>query len=156
MITWLSCLCKASASPRPMPEPPPVMKMALPESFMTWPRRAKGEESIREKIAEHRKPALRLGFRGFVLKHIPMLGELASLEADNVGSDPGHLPSNAGETTVRDDVIALGENELVFITQRVGRCADEVEQPVAAWLDMSAVLDILVGPIVFSRSVVTP
>ena len=132
------------------------MKMVLPESFMTWPRRAKGEESIRETIAEHRKSALRLGFRRFVLKHIPMLGELAILEADNVGRDPGHLPSNAGETTVRDDVIALGENELVFIAQRVGRRADEVEQPVAARLDMSAVLDILVGPIVFSRSVVTP
>src|ERR1700674_3989866 len=103
-----------------MPEPPPVMKMVLPESFMTWHRRAKGEESIREAIAEHRKPAPRLGFCRFVLQHIPMLGELAVFEADNVGSDPGHLPSNAGKTTMRDDVIALGDNELVFIAQCVG------------------------------------
>ena len=57
---------------------------------------------------------------------------------------------------MRDDVIALGENELIFIAQRVGRRADEVEQPVAAGLDMSAVLDIVVGPIALSRSIVTP
>jgi hypothetical protein len=57
---------------------------------------------------------------------------------------------------VRDDVIAFGENELNFIAQRVGRCASEVEQPVAARRDMSAVLDIAVEPIALSRSVVTP
>src|ERR1700730_2264077 len=71
---------------------PPVMNMVLQESFMSWPRRAKGDESIREAIAEHREPALRLGFRRFVLKHIPMLGELPVFEADDVGSDPGRLP----------------------------------------------------------------
>jgi hypothetical protein len=31
---------------------------------------SEGDESIREAIAEHREPALRLGFRRFVLKHI--------------------------------------------------------------------------------------
>src|ERR1700722_19495449 len=82
---------------------------------MRWPRRAKGEKSIQEAIAEHREPALRLGFRRFVLKHIPMLGELAIFEADDVGSDPDRFPPAPGETTVRDDVIALGENDLVLI-----------------------------------------
>ena len=56
---------------------------------------------------------------------------------------------------MRDDVITLGENELIFIAQRVGQRADEVEQPVAAGLDMSAVLDIAVGPITFGRAIVT-
>ncbi len=110
---------------------------------MIWLRRAKREKSIREAIAEHWDPALRLGFCRFVLKHIPMLGELAVFEADDAGRDPGNLPSAPGATTVRDDVIALGENELIFIAQRVGYRADEVEKPVAAGLDMSAVLDIV-------------
>jgi hypothetical protein len=57
---------------------------------------------------------------------------------------------------VRDDVIGLGENKLILIAQRVGRRADEVKQPVAAGLDMGAVLDISVGPVAFSRSVVSP
>lgn len=48
------------------------------------------------------------------------------------------------------------ENELVFIAQRVGQRANQIEQPVAAGLDMSAVLNILVGPVVFSRGVVAP
>jgi hypothetical protein len=33
---------------------PPVMNMVLAESFMSWPRRVKAGESIREAIAEHR------------------------------------------------------------------------------------------------------
>ena len=50
----------------------------------------------------------------------------------------------------------LGDNELIFVARRVARCADEVEQPVAAGLDMSAVRDIVVSPIAISRGIVAP
>jgi hypothetical protein len=48
-----------------------------------------GGGSIRETIAEHRKSALRLGFRRFVLQDVPMFGKLAVFEADDIGGDPG-------------------------------------------------------------------
>jgi hypothetical protein len=64
-----------------------------------------------------------------------MLSELAVFEADDVGSDPGRLPSAPGETTVRDDVIALGENDLVLIAQRVGQRAklNSPSRPGSIW-----------------------
>jgi hypothetical protein len=66
-----------------------------------------------------------------------VLSELAVFEADDVGSDPRRFSSAPGETTVRDDVIALGENELVLMAQRVGQRANQIEQPVTAGLDMA-------------------
>jgi len=47
-------------------------------------------------------------------------------------------------------------NEPVLIAQRVGQRANLIEQPVMAEFDMGAVLDISVGPVAFSRSVVPP
>ena len=85
-----------------------------------------------------------------------MFGELAVFEADDVGGDPGRLPPAPGKTTVRDDVIAFGENELVFVAQRVGQRADEVEQAIAARLDMGAVLNIPIGPVAFGTGIIAP
>jgi len=45
-----------------------------------------------------------------------MLGELAVLDADNVGGDPGDRTSIPGEPAVRDHVIALGDDELVLVS----------------------------------------
>ena len=44
-----------------------------------------------------------------------MLGELAVLDADNVGRDPGGVPSTAREAAMRDDVVALGYGELLVL-----------------------------------------
>ena len=103
------------------------MKIVLPESFMTFsPLNRRRENQCREILAEHREPALRLGFRRFVLQHIPVFGELTVFEADDIGGDPGRLPPHAGETAVRDDVIAFGKNELVLVPQRFGRTREPV------------------------------
>jgi hypothetical protein len=53
---------------------------------------------------------------------------------------------------VRDHVVALGDDELVFVFQRVGQRADQVEKPVSA--GRGAVLDIAVRPETLGRSVV--
>ena len=50
---------------------------------------------------------------------------------------------------MRDDVIALGENEPVLIAQRDGQRANQIEQPVTAGLDIGAVLDISIRPVAF-------
>jgi hypothetical protein len=49
--------------------------------------------SAGEAVAEHRQPAGRLGLGRLVLKHVPVLDELAVLESDDVGGDPGGRPA---------------------------------------------------------------
>jgi hypothetical protein len=53
-------------------------------------------------VAEHRQPADGLGRGRLVLKHVPVLSELAVLDADDVGGDPGRGPAMAGEPAMRD------------------------------------------------------
>ena len=99
-----------------MPEPPPVMKMVLPVSFMI--RSSMGEmttRSVGEAVAEHRQPADGLGLGRLVLQDVPVLGELAVLDADDVGGDPGRGAPIAGEPAMRDHVVALGHDELVLV-----------------------------------------
>ena len=52
-------------------------------------------------------PLTDLGLGRLVLKHVPMLGELAILDADDVSGDPGRGPA------MRDHVVTLGNDELV-------------------------------------------
>src|SRR6516225_9963375 len=111
-----------------MPDPPPVMKMVLPVSFMARSLRWFRCGSFGEAVAEHRQAAHGLGLRRLVLEHVPMLGELAILDAQDVGCDPGSRPATAGKAPMRDHIIALGDDELVFVSQRVGQGADEVEE----------------------------
>jgi hypothetical protein len=47
---------------------------------------------------------------------------------------------------VGDDVVPLGHDQLVLVSQRLRQRADEVEQSRAAWRDMGAVLDLVIGP----------
>ena len=56
---------------------------------------------------------------------------------------------------MRDDVITLGDNELIFIAQLGRQCADEVEQARTPGLDMRAVLDISIRPVTFGAGIIT-
>ena len=51
-------------------------------------------------------------------------------------------------------MVALGDDELMFVTQGVGGVADQIEQSIATRLDVCAVLDIVGRPIPFSRLIV--
>jgi hypothetical protein len=81
-----------------------------------------------------------------VLQNIPMCCELAVHEADDIGGDPGGGTAVAGEATVRDDIVALGHDQLVLIAQRLRQRPDQVKQTLAAWCDVGAMLDVAVGP----------
>lgn len=83
-----------------------------------------------------------------------MLGELAVLNAQDVGSDPGRRAAHTGEAAMRDDVVAFGHDQLVFVAQRSRNRADQVEQPVAAWRDVGAMLNVAIGPEPFGGGVV--
>ena len=61
-----------------------------------------------------------------------MLLEDTVFKSDNVGCNPGRGSSHPGETAMRDDVVAFGDDELVFIAQRIWRGADQSEQPFAS------------------------
>jgi len=67
------------------------------------------ETSFGEVIAKHRQSADGLVLGRLVLENIPMLGELAVLDANNVGRDPSRGPAMAGEPPVGDHIVALGE-----------------------------------------------
>jgi hypothetical protein len=110
-----------------------------------WPRRAI-ERSAGEAVAEHRQPAQGFGLCRFVLEDVPVLGELAVFEADDVDGDPGGRAPDARETAVGDDVVAFGDDQLVLVAQRRRSRADEVEQSPAAGRDMGAVLDVAIRP----------
>ena len=97
-------------------------------------------------LAEHRQARHGFGLRRLVLEDVPVLGELAVLDADDVSGDPRRQAAVAGEATVSDDEIALGYDQLVFVAQRRRRRSDQVEQALAAWRDMGAVLDVACGP----------
>src|SRR5579863_3696566 len=116
--------------------------------------RVKVRDLRREAIAKHGKAADGFFPSGFVLQYIPMLGQKAVFESDNVGRNPGGGPSHPGETAMRDNIVAFRDDELVFIPQRIWRRADKSEQPVASWRNVRAVLDVVRRPEAFCCRVV--
>ena len=83
-----------------------------------------------------------------------MFGEAAVFDPDYVRSDPGDGPAVASEAAVDNDVVAFREDELMLVTQGVGRAPDQIEQTVAARFDVCAVLDVGVRPEAAGRIVV--
>ena len=53
-----------------------------------------------------------------------------------------------------DDVVALRDDELMFVTQSVGCTPDQIEQAIATRLNVRAVLNIVRRPILLSGRVV--
>ena len=49
---------------------------------------------------------MRVGFRDFVLYHVPVFGQDAILDADDIGDDPVGSVTPAGEPAVEDDMVA--------------------------------------------------
>src|SRR3981189_19928 len=97
-------------------------------------------------VAEHRQSALRFGCGRFVLEYVPMLGQNAVLDPHHGGGPPCRGVSVTRKAAVDDDVVAFCEDETVLVAQAVGKAADKPEQPFATGFDVSAVLNVLVGP----------
>src|SRR5580692_9416982 len=107
-----------------------------------------------ECVPKHGKAADRLGLGRLVLQNVPMLFKKTVFEPDNVGGDPGGGPSHPREAAMRYDVIAIGDDELVLIVQRLRRRADELEQTFATWCYVGAVLNVVRRPEAFRRCIV--
>src|SRR6266850_6234740 len=106
-----------------------------------------------EVIAKHWQAALRFGFCYFVLQDVPVFGQAAVLDPDNIRGDPRNRRAVSRETSVDNDIVALRDDELVFVTQGVGRVADQIEQSIATRFDVSAVLNVVGRPILLSGRV---
>src|SRR5580700_3922560 len=107
-----------------------------------------------EAIAKHGKTTHGFFLCGLVLQHIPVLCQETVFESDNVGRNPGGWPSHPGETAMRDDIVSLCDDELVFIAQGIWRRTDKLEQPFASWRNVRAVLNVLRRPEALRRRVV--
>ena len=55
---------------------------------------------------------------------------------------------------MHDDVVALRDDELMFVTQRIGCVTDQIEQSIATRFDVRAVLNVIGRPIPFSCLIV--
>ena len=86
--------CEAPTIPRA----PPVIKMVFSVSVIrvSWNLRwGGGVGSGREAVAKHRQAALRFGLCHLVLQDVPVFGQAAVLDPDNVRGDPGDRPAGS-------------------------------------------------------------
>jgi hypothetical protein len=75
-----------------------------------------------------------------------VLGETAILHPDDVGSDQRRRLAVSREAPVQDDLISVGHNDGVLVTQRIGQAPNEIKEAIATGLDMGAVLDVILRP----------
>ena len=83
-----------------------------------------------------------------------MFGKTVVLDPNHVRGNPGDGPTIAREAAVDDDVVTFREDELMLVTQAVGRAPDQIEQTVAARFDVRTVLDVALRPKAAGRIVV--
>ena len=78
------------------------------------------------------------------------------LQPQSVGGEPWARAGMTGEPPVHQDVVAFGQDEMIFISQGVRHRTDEAEQAVAPWRDVRAVLDVAFRPELRCPGVVAP
>jgi hypothetical protein len=81
-------------------------------------------------IAEHRETPDGFCFGRLVLENVPVLGELAVLKANDISRNPHCRTTVPGETPVRNHVVALGDDKLVFVAKLFWKTADGIEPSV--------------------------
>src|SRR5260370_11269079 len=89
------------------------------------------------------------------MRVVRMLGKDPGRGAEDVGGDPGSRESSARKSSVDDDKVAFGHDHARLIFEGPGSTLDEVEETVAARLDVGAVLDVVWRPKAFSGRVVS-
>ena len=76
-----------------------------------------------------------------------MLNQDAALNAENVSRDPVHRCTEPGKSAMHDHEVAVSHDQAVFVLQRWRQAVDEVEETVAAWRNVRAVLDVPGRPV---------
>src|ERR1700730_3049559 len=102
-------------------------------------------------VPEHGPPALRRLSRRLVLDDVPMLGEQAVFDTQDVNHDPVHWLPDPSKPAGEHDIVAGGGDQRVLVMQLLRRGLDKVEEPFAPRRDMSTVLAIGGGPATIGR-----
>src|SRR6266404_6174947 len=84
-----------------------------------------------------------------------MLDENAILDTNDVRRNPVHRLAEARKSSVHDHKVFFGHNRSRFVLQRWRDALDEIEQTLTTRCDMSAVLNVVRGPVALGRYVVT-
>jgi hypothetical protein len=84
-----------------------------------------------------------------------MFDQKAVLDTNNVCGNPIHRSTEVAKSPVNDHEVTLGDDRSRFVPQRGWKALDELEESFSAGFNVSAVLDVVRGPISFSRYVVT-
>src|SRR5882672_8869614 len=93
--------------------------------------------------SEHGPLADRLLFRRFILNDVPMLDKNSVLNAHDIGGNPIHRGSEIAKSPVHDHQVSLSHDRSRFVLQRGWDALDQIEETIAARLDMSAVLNVV-------------
>jgi len=79
----------------------------------------------------------------FVLNYIPVLDETSVFDEQNVGGNPVHREAEGRNSSVHDDDIPFGHNRSGLILESRRKALDEIEQALATWANVRAVLDVV-------------
>ena len=90
--------------------------------------------------------------RSLVLKNIPVFDENSVDDAEDVRRDPVLWPAIPQETSMDDHEVPVGDDHAMLIFQRRRDTLDQIEETIAAGLDMSAVLDVVGRPVALISS----
>src|SRR6267378_3328776 len=112
-------------------------------SFVLW-----------ESLAEHGSATFRLLFCGLILNDVPMLDKDSVLNAHNIRGNPIHRSAETAKPPVHDHQVSLSHDRSRFVLQRWREALDEIEQTLTTRRDMSAVLNVVRGPVALGRHVV--
>src|SRR5882672_248427 len=107
-----------------------------------------------EWTAEHRIPALGLRTCCFVFNDIPVLDQNPILHDKNVGRNPTGWSAETGKATVNHHEIALGDDHVVLVFQRVRKTLNESKESVASRSNVGTVLNVIRRPESFRRRVI--
>src|SRR5712675_821107 len=83
-----------------------------------------------------------------------MLHKDSVLNAHDICGNPVHREAEVRKSPVHDDEVSLGHNHSRFVLQRWRDALDEIEQTLTTRCDMSAVLNVVRGPVTLGRQVV--
>ena len=84
-----------------------------------------------------------------------MLDQNVVLDENNVRSNPVHGRAEMRKSPVHDDEVSISDDRSWLILESRGKALHEIEQTLKARCDMSAVLNVVKGPIAPGRYAVT-
>ncbi len=99
--------------------------------------------AVGERVSKHRVSALGLFLGSLVLNDIPVLKQDSVFHADNIRRNPVDRQPEAREAAVDDDEVSLCYDYSRLIPEGGRDALDQVEETVAARLNVRAVLNVV-------------